>query len=202
MAPSDRKSVDQSTDSASASSESSPELSPHERMQVGVFLERRPTSNPWQEFTWRPTAVVAGAPAAEPWSLAFKEGPVEQYFAGTATLELNRRETDNYLLNLATAEPSVYVVVRVDAGEAPHGVAVKLVTVSPAEAEAYMEGGEHIIERVALPEVIAEWVADYCAAFHVVEKFYKRKRKRHDPLKGFGRGSGHNDYGPSSAQDT
>lgn len=201
MSASDPKG-DSETKGAPAASAPTPQLDRHERMPIGVILERRPARNPWEDFKWRPTAVVPGAPPTEPWSLVFKDGPIEHYFAGVHELELNRRETDNYLINFAADAPSVYVVLRVGAGEGPRGIAVTMVTVSPAEAEAYMEGGEHVIERVAMPEAIAEWLADYCAAFHVVEKFYKRQRKRHDPHKGFGRGSGHNYYGPSSAQDT
>ena len=172
-------------------------MSPHERLPVGVIVERRPANNRWEDVIWRPVAVIPGAPATPPWTLLREEGAIAQYFAGVSELELVGRETPNYLLNLSTENPSVYVVLQPGAGDGPFGVSLRIASVSPSEAEAYMDGA-HVIERVPMPEVIAAWVADYCAIYHVEEKFWKRQRKRHDANKGFGRGSGSNDYGPSS----
>jgi hypothetical protein len=78
----------------------------------------------------------------------------------------------------------------------PHGVVVRHVTLSPGDAEAYMDS-ETTVDAVPIPDPVAAWLADYVAAFHVDEVFRKRKRKPHDPRKGFGRGGGSNDYGPS-----
>ena len=195
MSASDAKRESETKDAPAASA---PALDRHERMPIGVILERRPANNPWEEFRWRPVSVVPGAPATEPWAVVFKDGSIEHYFAGVHELELHPRETERYLHNLATETPSVYVVVHPQSSDGPLGVAVRFVTVSPADAEAYAEGGDHIIERVAMPPAIAEWLVDYCSLFHVTEKFVKRKRKRHDPEKGFGLGAGSNDYGPST----
>lgn len=184
-----------------ADSAETPSLAKNERMPVGVIVERRPAHNRWEDHVWRAVAVVPGAPPTEAWSVVVKDGAVERYFAGVFELELHPRETSSYLLNLATDEPSVYIVRIPYGGEGPSGVGVKTATVSPAEAEGYIGGGDYLVDRVAMPLAIAAWLADYCKAFHVEEKFWKRKRKRHDPRKGFGRGSGHNDYGPSSAEE-
>lgn len=173
-----------------------PELARHERMPVGVFVERRKAVSAWADFVWRPVAVVAGSPALAPWTVACREGDTVRYFAGVFEMELFPRETANYRTNLSMPDPSVYVVVQSDA-TAPQGLALRFVTVSPSEAEAYMDGA-HIVERVPMPEAVGLWLADYVAAYHVEEKFQKRKRKPHDPRKGFGRDSGHNDYGPST----
>jgi hypothetical protein len=173
-------------------------LDRHAKLPIAVILERRPASNPWEEFAWRPVSVVPGTPGATPWTLVFKDGAIEHYFAGVHELELHPRETPRYLHNLSTETPSVYVVVQAQSTEGPLGVVVRFVTVSPADAEAYAEGGDHIIERVPMPPAIAEWLVDYCSLFHVDEKFVKRKRKQHDPEKGFGLGAGSNDYGPST----
>lgn len=172
-----------------------PPLDRHERMPVGVFVERRKATTPWADYVWRPVAVVAGIPATEPWTIARQDDNAVQFYAGGLEIELFPRETVNYLLNLSMPEQGVYIVLGKDAA-APHGVTLRLATVSPSEAEAYMDG-EHVVEKVPMPEAIEVWLRDYIAAYHVEEKFVKRKRKRHDPQKGFGRGSGHNDYGPS-----
>ena len=81
-------------------------------MQVGVVLERRQIDNPWQEHTWRPVAVIAGAPAVERPRLLMREGPIELFHAATLPLELHPSETEGYRYNLSQAQPSVYVVLR------------------------------------------------------------------------------------------
>jgi hypothetical protein len=172
-------------------------LERHERMPVGVIVERRKAANPWDDYVWRAVAIVPGAAATPPWSLVHDEADAAQFFAGNFELELHPRETIMYRDNLLGQAPSAYVVLRVDPTAEPHGVAVHVVTVSPGDAEAYMDG-TYIVEPVPIPDVIAAWLEDYVATFHVEEAFRKRKRKPHDPRKGFGRGSESNDYGPST----
>ena len=169
-------------------------LARHERMPVGVIVERRQATNPWDDYIWRAVALVPGAPSNAPWSVVREEGVAVQFFAGNFELELHPRETMMYRDNLLGRSPSAYVVLQLDATAEPHGVAVRLVTVSPGDAEAYMDGA-YSVDPVPLPDVIAAWLEDYVAQFHVDEAFRKRKRKPHDPRKGFGRGSGSNDYG-------
>lgn len=176
---------------------SPPALDRHERMPVGVILERRKASNPWDDHVWRAAAIVPGAAPAAPWSIVREEAEATQFFAGTFELELHPRETALYRENLAGASPSAYVVLFQDPAADPHGLVIRHVTLSPGDAEAYMDG-VCAVETVPMPEVIKAWLEDYIAAFHVEQKFYKRQRKPHDPRKGFGRGSGSNDYGPST----
>ncbi|MGQ0662539.1 MAG: DUF3305 domain-containing protein [Pseudomonadota bacterium] len=178
---SDNKAASEAVGSGSAA------MGRHEKLPVGVIVERRQSTGPWQDHGWRPVAVTAGAPAAEPWSVMREEAGATQFFAGVAELVLNVRETPNYRDNLAMPEPSVYVVLRFKDGAGPYGIAVEHVTVSPTEAEAYLVAGDDIVERVPMPEVIAAWLADYIAAYHVEEPFYKRQRQKLDPRKlGFG----------------
>lgn len=35
---------------------------------VAVVVERRKAKSQWLDFVWRPVAVLAGIPAAEPWT--------------------------------------------------------------------------------------------------------------------------------------
>jgi hypothetical protein len=122
------------------------------------------------------------------------------WFAGNHTLELFVAETIMYKMNLEQREPGIYAVLRRDPSAPPPGIAVKHVTASPGEAEAFSVDGEHIVARVALPEAIGQLLADYVAAHHVEQVFKKRKRSNIDPRKGFGKGAGSNDYGASFAQ--
>jgi hypothetical protein len=173
-----------------------PALARDERLPVGVIVERRKARNPWDDFIWRTVAIVPGAASHAPWSVVREEPDATQFFAGTFTLELHPRETGLYRENLMGRAPSAYVVLMRDGKSDPHGLVVRHVTVSPGDAEAYMDSVS-TVDAVPLPEVVAAWLTDYIAAFHVEQEFRKRKRKPHDPRKGFGRGSGSNDYGPS-----
>jgi hypothetical protein len=87
------------------------------------------------------------------------------------------------------------VLLRDPAAE-PHGIVVREVTVSPGDAEAYMDA-ESAVEAVPMPDVLQAWLADYVAAFHVEQVFRKRQRKPYDPRKSLGRGRGSNDDGPA-----
>ena len=169
-------------------------LARHERMPVGVIVERRPAANPWGDFVWRAVAIVPGAAPTALWTVTHEDAGTTQFFAGNFELELHPRETFMYRENLLGHSPSAYVVLHPDPTAEPHGVAVRFVTVSPGDAEAYMDGA-YTVDPVSLPDVIEAWLEDYVAQFHVDEAFRKRKRKPHDPRKGFGRGSGSNDYG-------
>lgn len=171
-------------------------LARDERMPVGVIVERRKARNPWEDFVWRAVAIVPGAAPQAPWSVVREEADATQFFAGTFTLELHPRETGLYRENLTGRMPSAYVALVRDEKAEPLGLVVRHVTVSPGDAEAYMDPSSSV-DAVPLPEVVAAWLADYIAAFHVEQQFRKRHRKPYDPRKGLGRGSGSDDEGLS-----
>jgi hypothetical protein len=158
---------------------------------VGVVVERRKGATPWQDHMWLPVGVVVGSALREPWSMMHEGPDATQFFAGEHEIELNPRETGNYQVNLAAEQPAVYVVLRFEDGAAPLGVRIQLVTVSPAEAQGYLEGGADVVEPVPMPEPVAVWLSAYVAAYHVEEPFRKRQRQKLDPRKvGFGRRDG------------
>jgi hypothetical protein len=176
--------------------DATPAVARDERLPVGVIVERRKARNPWDDFVWRAVALVPGAVPQAPWSVMREEADATRFFAGTFVLELHPRDTALYRENLTGRAPSAYVVLVRDPAVDPHGIVVRHVTLSPGDAEAYSDAIS-AVDAVPIPDVVAAWLADYVAAFHVEEPFRKRKRKPHDPRKGFGRGSGSNDYGPS-----
>jgi hypothetical protein len=158
-------------------------LTRHERLPVGVIVERRKASNPWDDFIWRAIAIVPGAAPPEPWSVMREEPGATQYFAGTFELELHPRETMLYRDNLEGHAPSAYVVLVRDPAVEPHGILVRHVTVSPGDAEAYMDAVS-IVDAVPMPDIVRAWLEDYIAAFHVEQVFRRRQRKPYDPRKG------------------
>ncbi len=157
------------------------------RIALGVIVERRRSTSPWQDHVWLPTGVVPGGTALEPWTVMREAEGVAQFFAGDHAVELNPRETGIYQVNLAAEQPAFYVVLRFDE-DAPKGVRVQLVTVSPAEAQGYLEGSADIVEALPMPESVAATLGAYMAAYHVEQPFHKRQRQKTDPRKvGFGR---------------
>jgi hypothetical protein len=151
-------------------------LDRHEKMTVGVVVERSKSNNRWQDYSWRSVEVVLGAPETAPWTVMREEGGTTLYFAGTFTMELHPRETPSYRTNLDLG-PHVYVVLRPDSTQ-PAGLRLEHVTPSPYEAEAYIESGADIVDKVPMPEVVSAWLVDYVAAFHVEEPFRKRQRDK------------------------
>jgi hypothetical protein len=152
---------------------------PQVRIPVGVLVERRKAASPWIDFLWRPVAVLAGEPAAAAWTQLNAEGDVVTFYAGPAQVELHRTETANYLSNLGSGTPQLWVVLRPTDAEPPYTVLT--VTADPAEGEAFTEPGTDLVETVPMPGAIAETVEAFVAEHHVERPFYKRQRDRADP---------------------
>ena len=149
-------------------------------MKVGVIVETRPTDSPWIDTVLRPVEVIPGAAPVTGWKELSRQnlemGDVVRYHAATLPIELFRKETQGYLVNLADSVPRVYVVIRED-DETGFGYAPFLATVCPFEAQDYMDSGEDLVEGVPMPPAIAAWLQAWCDAHHREEKFYKRKRQ-------------------------
>jgi hypothetical protein len=63
------------------------------RIPVGVVVERRNASNPWIDVAWRPVGVLAGVPAAAPWTILESSDDRASFYAGLAEIALYRTET-------------------------------------------------------------------------------------------------------------
>lgn len=150
-------------------------------MPLGVVVERRNVDNPWQDHQWLPVAVIPGAGPVENWrELARGDGWV-RYFIGSAPLELYRKETASYKVNLSSNPPQVFVLLRPEYDPAAtHEFKLFLVTASPYEVQDYLDAEENTIIGVPMPDEIVAWVQAFVDKHHVDEPFYKRKRKRHD----------------------
>lgn len=146
---------------------------------VGVVLERRAIDNPWQDHRWSAVSVFVGAPEQADWKLLERGEGFERYHAATMELELHRKETEAYKVNLA-GQPSVYVILRQDDDpDSPYEVYPFLATASAYEAQDYLDSGEEIVEAVPMPEGLVAWVRDFCEEHHREEVFVKRKRSDH-----------------------
>ena len=157
-------------------------MSPHPplvRLPVGVVVERRTATSRWVEHVWRPVAVLAGIPETAPWTEISSAPDAARFFAGNAQIELHRSETANYLGNLNSGAPALWVVLRPTGGEPLFEL--KAVTADPAEGEAFTEAGTDLVEQVAMPEPIREAVAAFVAEHPAEHSFAKRERDRADP---------------------
>jgi len=149
------------------------------RIPVGVVVQRRKAASPWIDFIWRAVTVLAGVPETAPWTLLSAEGEVATFYAGAAEIALYRTETGNYLSNLTSGAPSLWVALRPTGVEPPHDIVA--VTADPAEGEAFTEGGNDLVEAVPMPPAVGEIIAAFVSEHHVERPFYKRQRDRADP---------------------
>ncbi len=152
------------------------------RIVVSVVVERRKAKSKWLDFLWRPVSVLAGTPSAAPWTRIGEEGDTTLFYAGEATIELHRTETENYLQNLASGTPMLWVVMRPIAAEpAIPAFDILTVTADPSEGEALTDAGNNLVEPVPMPVAIIEATSRFVVEHHVERPFQKRKRDRGDP---------------------
>jgi hypothetical protein len=141
-------------------------------MRVGVVLRRAPGVTRWQREVWSLAGVIPQAPA-EAGRVLRVEGPVEEVHEATLPLVLHRKETDALVQNLSARVPSVWVALRGAGRPVPTGV-----TASPFEAGCYDIDDEDRVEKVAMPEGMRAWIAEFVARHHVEERFVKRRRDK------------------------
>jgi hypothetical protein len=141
---------------------------------VGVVVERHKATSPWIDYVWRPAAVLPGVPSASPWTLLGSRGETTSFFVGTATVALHRTETANYIDNLGSGQPQLWVVLRPTGADPPYDVLA--VTADPAEGEAFTEAGSDLVETVPMPREIKDALEAFVAEHHVERTFFKRQR--------------------------
>jgi len=157
----------------------SPGAPPLLRIPVGVVVERRKADSPWIDFVWRGIGVLPDEPEMTPWTVIREQEGTTLFYAGSATVDLYRSETERYRDNLATGAPSIWIVLTPSEGTWPYTVSV--VTADPAEGEAFTEAGANLVEAVPMPEVLHQAIENFIAEHHVETEFVKRERRRADP---------------------
>ena len=145
---------------------------------LGIVVRRAPGVTPWAKWVWSVVDVLPGAGPAD-WLELRHDGDVTDYHAATVELELFRSDAEAYLSGLTTRAPAIYVVMRAaTAPEATHDVEVLLATVSPYDAQDYADSGEEIIEKVAMPQGLVDWVKAFVDQHYQEERFIKRRRDK------------------------
>jgi len=133
-------------------------------LDVSIVLERRRLSNAWVSEQWEATGVVPATNEAGDAPHRLRSAPEgEQWLIPGWRIELFTDEAENYLLNVGGAEPRVFVMWRMEEGEAlPH---VAAVTVSFGEAARMLDSGEQV-DGVPMPADIRQWVEGFAQAFY------------------------------------
>ena len=148
-------------------------------LKVGVVLAREDIIHPWQKHRWRPLEILLGVTNTEAGTVLKEGDGFIHYFCGTFPIEMHRKETPAYVVNLENDPPSVYVVAcETDDADAVLPYEIRLVTISPFEAQDFLDTGEDIVEAIPMTEPLRAWVEEFVAAHHVEEKFIKRQRDR------------------------
>jgi hypothetical protein len=145
---------------------------------VGVVVDRIKADSQWIDYLWQPSAVLVGAPEAQPWTRLSGDDDRASYFAGGTSIELYRSDASNYRDNLM-ADCKLWVVLTPADADPPY--ALFMVTADPTEGEAQTETGVNLVEAVAMPDAVRQVLEDFVAEHHVEQTFYKRKRDRADP---------------------
>src|SRR6185369_8898905 len=109
----------ESGDRVAAQARGGTDMSAIVRIPVGVVVERLKAESAWIDFTWRPSAVLPGEPAARPWTMLSEAADSATFYAGSAVVDLHPSETSNYRDNLSTGEPKLWVVLRPTGAEPP-----------------------------------------------------------------------------------
>ena len=151
----------------------------HARIAVGVVVERRKAQSAWIDFTWKPVTVLVGVPEASPWTMLSEDDDGATFYVGVAEIALYRTETANYLGNLGTGAPMLWVALRPTGVDPPYEIFA--VTADPAEGEAWTESGSDLVDVVPMPDTVRETIDAFVTEHHVERPFYKRKRDRADP---------------------
>ncbi len=148
-------------------------------LMLGIVVEKRASTHPWAKWTWKPTAVFMDAEEDVHWKELVREENFIQYHAATLPLNLHRKETEALRLNLMLDQPELYVILQEnDDHTSEFDFEPKLVTASSYDAQDYLDTGDDIIEKVAMPETVAAIVQAFVEQHHVEEEFKKRKRDR------------------------
>jgi len=132
-----------------------------DRLALGVVLERRRIAHPWQEFAWRPVAILPSAPPVREPRLLRQGADWAWYHMATLDLELYPVESAGYQTNLRQAHPVIYALWH-HPNEDPEGwPGVFHVTASPYESQGYLDGSDIVIEGMPMPESVRLWVEDF-----------------------------------------
>ncbi|MCB1436292.1 MAG: DUF3305 domain-containing protein [Rhodobiaceae bacterium] len=155
-------------------------MTPAERRDICLILERRDCDHPWLDHEWVVTGIAGPIHGDAGWKLLDTTVALRRYLSPPCRIELHRADAEAYAYNLQASAPSLFVVLREDETADKDGVPylVHLVSASPYEAQDYLDSSEEIVQRVALDDDLAAWLERFVGEHHHQQPFKKRKRGR------------------------
>ena len=149
-------------------------------LMLGILVERRESVGAWQEWVWRPAAVIAWSRGNDRWRKLRDDGGLAVFHAGHLRLTLYGDETEAYRQNLERPRPELYVVLRsADPPDAKRPQQPVLVTASPNEAAAYSEA-EDGVHPVPMPPAVVAWVHRFVETNLRPAPFVRRSRRERE----------------------
>ena len=128
-------------------------------MPLAVVMQRRASNSRWVDHVWEPWSVLASYEGESAVRQLVREAELAQWLHPGFELVLHKDEAEGYYFNVSSANPSVFVLWRME-GEQALPVEV---TASVDEAQRWLDGG-HSIDKVAMPPEIYGWVGAYVEA--------------------------------------
>ncbi|GGB42107.1 hypothetical protein GCM10011316_12550 [Roseibium aquae] len=144
-------------------------------MPVGILIERRKSTHPWADYTWKGLGVVPNALPTGGWQIAVQGDMATQFLYASVNLVLHRRMGEAYDANVETGSPALWIMLD-DADTQPVPYRVHGVTADPYEAQGRLDSAEGLVERVDMPPEILAWAVDYIKQMPDPGAFLKRKR--------------------------
>lgn len=146
---------------------------------LGIVVEKRKSDHPWADWVWMPVSVFLNASPTAKWRQMAKSAGCTRYHAGTVLLTLHRKETEALRSNLMLPTPELYIVLQEDEdSDSEYPYIAHAVTASSYDAQDMMDAGDDIVEKVAMPEVVAAFIQAFVEEHHIDEEFIKRKRDK------------------------
>ncbi len=144
------------------------------RLRVAIVIERQRQPNPWEDWRFAITEVLAdsGEFGTAPRVLREDERFTQTLFPGLE-LTLHADEGEGYYLNLSSGSPVWFVMWRID-DEDPSRAWPELVTLSYNEAGRLLDAQERV-DNLPLPAEVRDWLQAYTDAHYRPEP---KQRKR------------------------
>lgn len=143
-----------------------------DEIEITIQLEEGKPPHPGADTTWRISHVQLKQSDEAPPS----QKPGENHHQLQSRIVLYRNETPAYLYNLASPEPSLFIVVRSD----DNNPRIHLATLSPYEAQDYMDGDDEQVERWPVSANLKTWLEKFIEKHHQETEFKKRRRDQLD----------------------
>ena len=167
----------------------------HVLFGVRLIIERQPIDNVWQSHRWVihdliPMNLSAGDGPPPSNDIHFQhlhhhggQGTSGSLFTAEASLDLHRAEAEAYAENLASAEPSIYAVLRKNEDDDDNDddevdIHLAEISLSPYNIQDYEDCGEDQVEKLPLQGPIEKFVRDFVSIHFKPEPFKKRKRDK------------------------